>query len=314
MNDYSKNNFTLISEILDIEKTNSYLRNKYNIVIADKYNVKFDIDSIYYGINDKKINITNEIKNQFLVNSNIHIPKNTILNNINGDPSPGIVKKLYITYKINNEKIVEEYSENLLDDIYIGINHNNYKWIFGWINTYDNIIFEDILKNIYYHNNFMDKANKYINILNYEKKINIIHLRVESDAIDHWSKMNGMDKNSFRINLENKYIDIIKKYIDKNDETIILSSSVNNKIIDFLIENNYSYKLTYKYYNDRELNAIIDLLISKNCNNKFICNFNFNKLNGSTFSYYISKLLSNKVDIISIDLDHINDNYILHLN
>lgn len=121
LNDYSKNNFTLISEILDIEKTNSYLRNKYNIVIADKYNVKFDIDSIYYGINDKKINITNEIKNQFLVNSNIHIPKNTILNNINGDPSPGIVKKLYITYKINNEKIVEEYSENLLDDIYIYI-------------------------------------------------------------------------------------------------------------------------------------------------------------------------------------------------
>ena len=60
-------------------------------------------------------------------------------------------------------------------------------------------------------------------------------------------------------------------------------------------------------YNDREKNAIIDLLISTYCNNIFIGNFNVKNNNGSVFSYYIWKKNKHNVSNIYIDLDHIYD-------
>jgi hypothetical protein len=69
----------------------------------------------------------------------------------------------------------------------------------------------------------------------------------------------------------------------------------------------YTFITLHKLYEDRELNAIIELLVSKICNNKFIGNFNFTKLNGSTFSYFISKMLNSNVEKITIDLDKIVD-------
>lgn len=80
----------------------------------------------------------------------------------------------------------------------------------------------------------------------------MIHLRVEDDAITHWSKGNNMSKPEFKRWLEEKYIEIIRRYINKSDETIILSSSLNNGVIDFLNENKYNYRFTEKKYDDRE--------------------------------------------------------------
>ena len=139
------------------------------------------------------------------------------------------------------------------------------------------------------------------------KKINVIHLRLETDAIKHWSKMNNMDQLQFKDYTENKYIQLIAKNISQSDYTIILSGSQDNKVITYLKENNYCYKSTHKHYEDREKNAIVDLLISQNCTNIFIGNFNFEKLNGSTFSYYICKLFTKSIKKICIDLDRIRD-------
>ena len=59
-------------------------------------------------------------------------------------------------------------------------------------------------------------------------------------------------------------------------------------------------------------NAIIDLLVSSCCNNIFIGNFNITNLNGSSFSYYIWKLMKDDVLKIFIDLDKIYDDEVLH--
>ena len=82
-----------------------------------------------------------------------------------------------------------------------------------------------------------------------------------------------------------------------------MSQSYSNGVIDYLKQHNYSYKLTTKFYNDREKNAIVDLLVSKYCNNIFIGNFNVTNLNGSTFSYYIGKCMKDDVIKLYIDLD-----------
>jgi hypothetical protein len=65
-----------------------------------------------------------------------------------------------------------------------------------------------------------------------------------------------------------------------------------------------------KYFEEREKNAIVDLLTSQACNNIFIGNYNPVLSRGSTFSYYIYKMI--KATNIFIDLDSIyDDEYII---
>ena len=48
------------------------------------------------------------------------------------------------------------------------------------------------------------------------KKINVIHLRIEPDAIKHWSEMNKIAYHAFEKLVSNKYIELIKTNINKN--------------------------------------------------------------------------------------------------
>jgi hypothetical protein len=69
---------------------------------------------------------------------------------------------------------------------------------------------------------------------------------------------------------------------------------LSNPVIDFLKEHYYSYRFTEKIFEGREKNAIVDLLVSKKCNNVFI------GYSESTFSYYITKCLNETVKKILI--------------
>ena len=231
-NDYSKESYTPISEVLDLEQINIFLKEKYNMTLLDKES-------------------SDEYK---------------------------------------NKKYVEE---------------------FGWIDKYDTSMFEDIIVNIKYNTSYIEKSKIILSRKGFSSsKINIIHLRVEDDAIKHWSKMNKLPEIVFKDYIENKYITLIDKYICKEDTTIILSSSLKNKVIDFLSANSYNYMFNEKYFEEREKNAIVDLLTSQACNNIFIGNYNPVLSRGSTFSYYISKMI--KATNIFIDLDSIyDDEYIM---
>jgi hypothetical protein len=315
-NEYTSNSSNSnISDIFDISKFNNYLKNNYNIFIFDKNNIKFKIKSIKYGVKDIKLDITDYILNNYFRDNILHIKKNLNLNSIAGDPVPDKQKFLFIKYKINNVYFKESFSENLSflkDDIIFNLNKENYNYIFEWINFISRDIFDEILKNIVFNdkiNNFVSNFLKKKNI-NENDKINILHLRLEEDAMTHWSVINNMNINKFRQTIENKYIDIIKNFINKNDKNVILSYSLDNTVIDYLKKNNYQYYFIEKDLNiGREINAIYDLVVGKCCNNIFIGNFNLNNLNGSSFSYCLIKRFENKVKKILIDLDKIMDMY-----
>ena len=89
------------------------------------------------------------------------------------------------------------------------------------------------------------------------------------------------------------------------DETIILSASNTGSVIDFLNNNGYNYRFVDKYFAGREKNAIVDLLVSRNCNNVFIGN------GGSTFSKYLNKIIPSCQVKIFIDLNDLNSNPII---
>lgn len=240
----------------------------------------------------------------------LFIPGNICLNTLNGDPCPQIVKKLFIKYTINGYEVEEEYNENLKNNIEMNTD-GPYLFTFGWINSLNKDLFEQILQNVTYHSDFIVKSNLIKNKINPNKKINVIHIRLEDDAIIHWSKQNNMSCDKYRHYLENKYIDLIKKYISDTDENIILTSSLSNGVIQFLDHHHYNYTFVNKYFMDREKNAIIDLLVSECCNNVFIGNYNIKNSNGSSFSYYIWKHMNENVVNIYIDLDKIQDKEVI---
>ena len=294
LNDFSKTQYTCISNIFDVNKMNIFLK-KYNILLVDKHNVSFKLHEILYGKNSY-VDLT------YLYTSSLFIHKHSNLNSFKGDPCVGVKKNLIINYTINGNKIKEKYDEHLNHDVIIDFN-GPYLHTFRWINSIDSSMFNDILKNITYHPSF------YIDSPIYTNKVNAIHLRLEDD-ISHWANINNMSFDNFKQCIENKYKDIITRSLDKNDTILIFSNSLNNRVLDFLKENEYNYIMNEKKSNEREKNAIFDLLSCNACNNVFIGNFNPYQLNGSTFSYYISQIISCHCKIM-IDLDRIQNTEII---
>ena len=313
--------FCGISEIIDIHHLNILLK-KYDITVFDRNNLSFNIDSIIYGLNEKIVDITKESLDFFFKNNKLHIPVGTILNNIKGDPMVGETKKLLITYSINSNKVTEEYFEFINQDIIIDL--QNPKSVLNWDqidNCYinDRELFDYLLKNIKFNNRFVkyseialliDRNNEYTNISNIDfqnKKTNVIHLRVEKDMTGHMLSHNKMTQEEYDIELQNKYIELIKQYFSKNDIIFVLSYDLNNNVVKFLKENDYEFYFTKKQiFEGREQHAIVDLLIGEKCNNYFIGNWNFSIRQGSTFSYFL--YVRNDADKnIFIDMYNINN-------
>jgi hypothetical protein len=295
---------------------------------------------VHYGTTINKFDITDEIKSVFLTGDRLFINKYTYFNIIKGDPAYGEKKQIFLKYEIKTNSathIIEEiHPEVLKHNIVIDV--SNAEYIFKFINLNDIYsknnadIFEEILLKIQYVDEFknfssntIQKIKPTFNIpsklcdISAEnslcKKINVIHLRVENDAIDFWSSINNMTYSEFQMQIEAKYIELIKKYMDKRDKIVILSNSSVNGVVEFLVKNNYDIVISEKYFDCREKNAIVDLLVSRVCNNVFLgCinnkiiyfnNFSF-IMTGSTFSYYISKLVDKSVKKIGIIIDCIN--------
>lgn len=322
------NKFCGINEILDIHYLNILLK-KYDIAVFDRNNLSFNIDTIIYGLNDVTIDITKESLDFFFKNNKLRIPTGTILNNIKGDPLSGQAKKLYITYTINSNTVVEEYSEYIHKDIILDL--QNPTNILNWEqidNCYikDRELFDYLLKNIKFNNRFVkyseialliDRNNDYTNISNIDfqnKKTNVVHLRVEKDMTGHMLSHNKMTQEEYDIELQNKYIELIKQYFSKNDIIFLLSYDINNNVVKFLKENDYEFYITKKQiFEGREQHAIVDLLIGEKCNNYFIGNWNFDIRQGSTFSYFLY-VRNNSLENIFIDMYNIKHTEILKNN
>jgi hypothetical protein len=289
--DYDNSNTRIpCSEIFNLDATNKLLE-KYNIKLICRAKFNYNLNSVFYGLGENVIDITEKVPD---------IIKPGSYNTIDGDPIYGLLKELFINYTINNDEYSDIYPENYPYNVWVKGNPE-YEYTFKWINN--KRVFDDIMKNIKYNYTIDNYPFSPIcDSLN--TKINVIHLRLEEDAIEHWSKQNNLTMNDFKTILENKYIELIKEYINPSHKTIIVGDK-NNKVVDFCKDNKYDYICYDMKLNGREINAIYDLLQASGCNETFISNFNYDKLNGSSFSYYIS-LVSSPNRIVSVDIDNIH--------
>ena len=310
------NNYIPISNIFNLKEMNIFLE-KYNVQLVDGYftnNLK--ILNATYGFEDSIINVTHIINKSFLKNENLIINKNININKLFGDPSPNKQKQITIDFILDNNKFKLSFLENMCflnNNIDINFKKKIYIMAPDWALIDKTKLIDDIYKIFNFNNNLVLLSDNFINkLLNnplsesisglkYTNNINIIHLRIEQDAIDHWSVVNKLSKHVFYEKIIEIYIYLINKLIMKDDKTIILSYSSENIIIDYLKKNNYNYYYCEKIKNNnRENNAIIDLLNSRHCNNLFI------GAGGSTFSHYISKM-SNAKQVEMINLNNLNN-------
>ena len=232
------------------------------------------------------------------------------------------ISQVFNLIEINNYlnkyklKIVDGFTINIdayrpisWDVITLAKKHNNVRLLAFIDEIYSNIYFSKYLMT--YVSNFnplkfiqsddvsSDETNTETNTdISINKRINVIHLRVENDAIEHWSKQNNMNKKVFRQLLVNKYIDLIKNNIQKEDRTLILTGDLNNEVVQFMKENEYNIMFINKKFNSdqptRELNAIVDLIIGRYCNNVFI------GCDGSTFSELLLKYIPDTIEDIFV--------------
>jgi hypothetical protein len=172
-----------------------------------------------------------------------------------------------------------------------------------WYDTYPE--FDGIFNFIKFHPRLVQMARTITSQLDHTNKINVCHLRVEDDAITHWSKMNNMSPEDF----QRRLFDLYRKYvatIPKSEQLIILTYDTNHKLVQ-------EFKLTHTVYTfkhevvGREVHAILDLLIGSECTGTFIGCHNLELKRGSTFSYFLHKMIVPDATRYFIDLDKISD-------
>ena len=105
--------------------------------------------------------------------------------------------------------------------------------------------------------------------------------------------------------MENKYIHLISKYIDKQSLNIVISSTNENKVIDYLKNNNYNIIIKKESDCVNEINSIIDLIIKNKYSNIFIGHLNPIIFNELTLGYCLYKMLDTNTKKILIDTNDI---------
>lgn len=177
---------------------------------------------------------------------------------------------------------LQKYNLALVDGAHI--NHKNTPGLkmlqlgWGWEIIHDpanDNIKKELYQSIRFTPSIVYPALKFAyDIQNRVKKgtINVVHLRIEPDWLDHVALYSvPRVSQEFAYNdIANKYIDLICRYIQKDELTFILTGSLNNKVIAYLRENKYMYFLFPKITHYREINAAMDMVIGKQCNNVFI--------------------------------------------
>lgn len=296
-----------LRNILDLYKTNLFLE-KYNIKILDTNYLNITINKITFGLDNSVVDVTNEILelcNSYFLKSNIlHISKDINLCELKGDPLPYVTKKLYLDYNICGYNFKAEYVEqnsHLLNHIHINLSYLVHDMVKTWNTSENQLLFNEILQNLQFHSKYRLRANKIMESLSTKSNINVIHLRLENDAINHWARLNNMDEGLFKKKLEEKYISLIETYINPKDITFVLTYETSNNVTNFLQLNNYVFFYTQKQINDgREINAVQDMCIGEYCNHVFI-----GPIESSTFSNVLALRIKTFHKKVSFNMEHI---------
>ena len=155
----------------------------------------------------------------------------------------------------------------------------------------DMLRYQHLIQSLHFSRPFVLSATKWVNNVlssSPSRRMHVIHLRLEDDAVAHLSKnRRGMGIDAVKEIIENTYISNIKKHINKEDVVVVLTGQTNNKVMTYLRREKYNVKLPPKLSSFREINALGDMIVGKMCNGVFVGS------GWSTFSQMLSHYLKN---------------------
>jgi hypothetical protein len=160
-----------------------------------------------------------------------------------------------------------------------------------------------VLRNIPFNNTIINSSQTIINHLihkNSTNVCNVIHLRIEDDAIDYFYAKYNVSKSVFKSMVETKYINIIKKIFNKDDMIILLTYDLDNAVINYLKTHHYKFIINNKKDKDREISAIHDMLLGEYCNNYYVYVWE------SSFSYTLLSRINKKPNVKTIQISYEN--------
>lgn len=293
-----------IDNIIDMQDLQLQIKQLYkrNIQILPYQPDKFILLKAEYGIISNFVDVTDKMTPFYVNNSTtfMAINKKVDLNMLFGeDPAPNQKKQLKLTIQKNNyiEHIYLNESLGFIQK-YTEINYTKQQPEFtNWTMLFDiqNIPHLHFFINKFtFSNNIINEAQNFIQTLQLKPQelVNVLHLRTEDDAINHWSKINKIDSERFKKTIFINYQNIITNHFHKNIKIVILTYDSDNPVIQFLKNNQYQFFIRNLKGQYREYQAAIDMQIGFICNNVFIGS------ESSTFSQIISKKINNLKTIL----------------
>lgn len=184
---------------------------------------------------------------------------------------------------------------------------------FRWYTTHSKFI--DILKKIKFADIFYQLAEELL-IYDPNQPLHVVHLRVEADALRHWSRVNKMSIPQFQAKLFGVYRDVMKD-IPEGEQVLILTSNANHPLIKEFSEKYQIITIDKNIlqnklgFSGREVSAIVDLIAGSKCSGTFVGCHNFSKQRGSSFSFTLWQWSNCKKGVF-IDLDEINESLQIH--
>jgi hypothetical protein len=299
LREINTNKYAPLSNILNMPCYQSFLLSEYRILLFDKNNLKISIDNIFLDGKEIKSEI---LTKYFTRDGLLYIPKNSdvfesknilrIDMYLNQFP----VSFLYDLRERDRDIVFHtspaHYTYKPSPCLYLGGSKNPEQFI----KLLQNTPFHD-----HFHSAMAETAESILTpfIDSHAKtlpRINLIHLRMEEDAIQSFSKENNVSSDVFERKMGEKYIELIQRYIDPHDVTLVISGKYDNSVvIDFLSTHQYRFVHSIKRFPEREENAIHDMLFFKLCNHVFIGVYE------SSFSYTLMyKLFSKQEHIFSV--------------
>lgn len=254
------------------------------ILLAIKYNRNIYIHKFQIDLNSSRLTDINTILNIPKMNSFLHDVIHTstqILDNVNIDitnnlanyqlPNVDYANIAYNTY-LNNDIELNQHMEI----IYVGniVSLDVYKsFNYIWSNYTEDNLYHYIMTNITFHDKFYELKN-YIKQQLHLTAFNSIHLRIEDDAIKYFSSCCNLSVNAYNNKLISEYEHHIQQ-LSQSRQPIYISSGILDfdntinveyykqlKKLNTLIYDKQHIHIDEYYSNNRELMAIIDLLMT----------------------------------------------------
>ena len=266
------------------------------------------IQKVKYGAINTFFDITDIVTKMFLKDNKLFIPKETNLNELFTDPYFGCSKELIVYALINVTPVIireHELSNNLLNDISIDANFFS-RTNDLFINGRNNDLNYAIIKNVRFVQEVTEVANDFIehNKINKNENIDVLYLCFDF-YISNLSNLYNIDVSVIKQKIENKYIELIDNYFNKDTKIIVIGNIKNDTIINYLTVNGYNFIVKYNITDDIDYETGVDLEITLNCNSVFI------GVDKTLFSQFVRIKNENKKQIlITFDNGEVSENTI----